>query len=251
MTPTVPADSERIRFLYRCAERRYLKALRAGHAFVDATSQTTQRLITLASFALIRAVRRDVQCFNDLLVQYPAPGKDLDNPNQIVPDNMVVLHPQPINAEHSFNTPLQPAGPFLVLEYPSKGGVWKDYEAHFEKYEKELRVPYYLVFSPGADEFTLFKLKDEKYASVAPDSAGRCAIPELELEVAILDGWVRYWFRSELLPLPGDLLQQLNAVKGDLAATQAKLETERQSRIALEAELARMREELAKAKAPK
>src|SRR4051812_4458379 len=134
MTPAALLDLERIKVLYECAERRYLKSLRAEHVFVDTTSQTTQRLITLASFSLIRAMRRDVQCFNDLLVQYPAPGKDPDKPSQIVPDNMVVIHPKPIKAGHSYNTPLQPVGPFLILDYPSKGGVWKDYEANFEKY---------------------------------------------------------------------------------------------------------------------
>ena len=34
---------------------------------------------------------------------------------------MVVVHPEPIQAVGGFNTALQPAGPFWVLEYVSKG----------------------------------------------------------------------------------------------------------------------------------
>jgi len=252
MTPTVPPnlDLERIKFLYQWAEQRYLKSLPLEH-FMESTPQATQREITLESFALIRAMRRDVHCFNELLVQYPIPGKDPDKPGQIVPDNMVVIHPRPIQAEGSYMTPLQPVGPFLVLEYVSKSSVRKDYEVSYAKYEQELKVPYYLAFYPDADELTLFKLKDGKYVAVPPDGAGRRAIPELELEVALLDGWVRYWFRGELLPLPGDLLQQLTATRDQLATTQAELNAERQSRLALEAELARLKEEMAKAKEQK
>jgi hypothetical protein len=123
----------------------------------------------------------------------------------------------------NFATLLQPAGPFLVLEYVSKHSVRKDYEISYEKYEQELRVPYYLVFYPDADELSLFHLGARGYASVHPNSAGRLAIPELDLEVALLDGWVRYWFRGELLPLPGDLLRQLNAVRTQLESARAQL----------------------------
>jgi hypothetical protein len=81
---------------------------------------------------------------------------------------------------------------------------------------------------------SLFHLMEGKYVSVAPNAAERYAIPELELEATLLDGWVRYWFRGELLPLPGDLLRQLTATRDQLAAAQA--------------EIARLREELAKVK---
>jgi hypothetical protein len=198
---------------------------------------------------------------------------------------MVVVHHEPIKALTNFATLLQPAGPFVVMEYVSKHSKRKDYEVSYEKYEKELKVPYYLAFYPDADELTLFQLRDGKYHAVHPNAAGRLAIPELELEVALLDGWMRYWFRGELLPLPGDLLRRLNATESKLTATQVKLtateqqltakageltaaqeklnaeaaakaeaerqaETERAARLAAEAELARLCEELAKAKKP-
>lgn len=247
MTPAAPLDLKRVKHLYELAEQRYLRSLPLEH-FMESTPQATQREITLESFALIRALRKDVQCFNELLVQYPIPGKDPDRPGQIVPDNMVVIHPKPIVAEGSYMTPLQPVGPFLVLEYVSKSSTRKDYEVSYAKYEQELKVAYYLAFYPDADELTLFKLKDGKYTAVPPGPSGRQPIPELELEVALLDGWVRYWFRGELLPLPGDLLQQLNAAREALAAARSELDAERQARRALEEEVARLRDGAAKAK---
>jgi septal ring factor EnvC (AmiA/AmiB activator) len=50
-------------------------------------------------------------------------------------------------------------------------------------------------------------------------------------------------------PLPGDLLQQLNATQTQLNTTQEELTSERQARKEIEAELAKLREELARAKA--
>jgi Uma2 family endonuclease len=254
MTPAAPLDLRRIEHLYELAERRYAKSLPLEH-FAESVSSARQRAITLESFDLVHVSRKDVQCFNELLVQYPVPGKDPDRPGQIVPDNMVVIHPKPIVAEGSYMTPLQPVGPFLVLEYVSKNSTRKDYEVSYAKYEQELKVPYYLAFYPDADELTLFRLKEGKYLAVPPDGAGRRAIPELELEVALLDGWVRYWFRGELLPLPGDLLQQLNATREELTATRTELtrakgelDAARLARLALEVEVARLREEAAKAK---
>jgi Uma2 family endonuclease len=210
MTPTF--DRKRMKMIYDWAADRYLRSLPLEH-FMEATAQATQRKITLESFDLIHARRPDVQCFNELLVQYPKPGADLDHPGQVVPDNMVVIHPEPIVADTNYATLLQPVGPFLVLEYVSKHSVRKDYEINYTKYEQELRVPYYLVFYPDAEELSLFHLRDGKYHAVLPNAAGRLAIPELELEAALLGGWVRFWFRGELLPLPAELLVELDAAR--------------------------------------
>jgi Uma2 family endonuclease len=269
MTETVPPglDLGRIKLLYGWAEQRYRRSLPQEH-FMEAYAQGTQRKITLESFDLIRVSRPDVQCFNELLVQFPKPGDDPEKPGQIVPDNMIVVHSQPIIVDGSYNTPLQPAHPFLVLEYVSKYNKRKDYEISYDRYQSELRVPYYLLFYPDADEMRLFHLRDGKYITVVPNAAGRCAIPELELEVALHERWVRYWFRGELLPLPGDLLRQLNEIQSQLAekleeltAAQSHLAEKKEEltaeqaarqaaerRVAEQAtELARLREELAKA----
>jgi hypothetical protein len=182
---------------------------------------------------------------------------------------MVIVYPEPIKAVGSFMTPLQPVGPLLVLEYVSKESKRKDYDDNYLKYEKELKVTYYLLFYPDADELTLFRFADGKYTTVRPNERQKYAIPELELEVALHEGWVRYWFRGELLPLPADLLQELKVIKNqllvartELDAAQTKLEvtevelgktltaldSERQVRASLEAEVARMREELSRTK---
>jgi Uma2 family endonuclease len=285
MTPMVPPNPDLVRF-YEQAEQEYLRNLPLEH-FMEAYAQGTQRQITLASFGLIRAIRPDVQCFNELLVQYPRPeGNRL---GQVVPDNMVVIHPEPIQVRGSFNLPLQPVRPFLMLEYVSKYNMRKDYEGNLLKYQDYLKVPCYLLFYPDNEELTVFRMAGDRYVSVTPNAAGRLPIPELELEAAILDGWVRYWFRGELLPLPGDLLRQLNDVRGQLIAErQARLaaeqqavaakqaqqaaekqaatekharlaaeqqaEAEKQARLAAEqraeAEIVRLRDELARAKGP-
>ncbi len=190
--------------------REYLRSLPLEH-FMEATAQATQREITLESLALVKARRPDVQVFNELLVQYRRRGQK--RLGQIVPDNMVVLHKEPIKADGSYDVPIQPAEPFWVLEYVSKSNKRKDYEENFDKYERELKVPYYLTFYPDNQELTLYHLRNRKYVTVRPNENDRYAIPELDLELALLDGWVRYWYQGKLLPLPAELQSELEAVR--------------------------------------
>lgn len=251
MTPTTNPDPELIRMLDE-AERRYLSSLSPEH-FMESTPHATQREITLESFALVRAARPDVQVFNELLVQYPR-GKR-KKLGQVVPDNFAVIHPEPIQALGNFSLQTQPTRPFLVLEYVSKHSARKDYDDNYEKYEEELKVPYYLLFYPDNEELTVFRLTNGRYAAITPNEAGRLPIPELELEVALHDGWVRFWFRGELLPLPAELLRRAQAAEQRamtaeqrLTAAERVAETEKTARLTAEAELARLREELAKAR---
>src|ERR1700722_2322865 len=110
---------------YYDAAQEYLRNLPPEH-FMEATPQATQREITLESLALVRAQRPEVQVFNELLVQYPLPRRK--RPGQVVPDNMVVIHSEPIQAEGSYDVPLQPVGPFWMLEYVSRSNRRKDYD---------------------------------------------------------------------------------------------------------------------------
>jgi Uma2 family endonuclease len=185
--------------------REYLRSLPPEH-FMEATAQATQREITVESLALVKGQRPDVQYFNELLVQYPRRGQR--RPGQVVPDNMVVLTDQPIRAGSSYNVPLEAARPFWVLEYVSKSNERKDYEDSFAKYERELKVPYYLVFYPDAGELTLYRHNRRKYVTVRPNEHGRYLIRGLDLEIGLLDGWVRYWYEGNLLPLPAELQRQ-------------------------------------------
>jgi Uma2 family endonuclease len=237
---------------YEEAARAYLRSLPLEH-FMEATAQATQRKITLESLDLLQARRPDVHVFNELLVQYSRPrGGPL---GQVVPDNLVVLSEKPIRAQSSFNVPLEPAGPFWTLEYVSPSNPRKDYDDSFRKYERELRVPYCLVFHPDAQEVTLYRHNGRRYVSVKPNEQDRLALPELDLEVALLDGWVRFWYKGRLLPLPAELQREATVAKRRAAAAkrsaaaerrradelQRHPEEERAARRAAEEELARLR----------
>jgi Uma2 family endonuclease len=237
-----------LRIEYEEAAEAYLRSLPLEH-FMEATAQGTQRKITLESLDLVHTRRPDVQIFNELLVQYPLRGgKKI---GQVVPDNMVVICDEPIDANGSYDLPLQPVGPYWMLEYVSKHNKRKDYEDNFQKYERELKVPYYLLFYPDARDLTLFELRGRKYRSVKPNENGRLAIGELDIEAALLDEWVRFWHQGELMPLPVDLQRDLDETRRQLrcmkrrAEEQTRLaEEERQARLAAERELHQLRAEL-------
>jgi Uma2 family endonuclease len=226
-----------LRYAYAKAADDYLRSLPLEH-FMESTPQAKQREITLESLALVKVRRPDVQVFNELLVQFPVRGRR--RPAQVVPDNMVVVCNDPIDAQGSYDVPLQPARPFWVFEYVSPSNRRKDYEDSFEKYER-LKVPYYLVFYPDNQELTLFHHQGEKYVSKKPNRRGRLAIPELDMEVGLLDGWVRYWFKGELLPLPADLQRDLDEARQQLAEARQRAETAEQEVARLRAEIERMR----------
>ncbi|HEY7424779.1 MAG TPA: Uma2 family endonuclease [Gemmataceae bacterium] len=226
-----------LRYAYAKAADDYLRSLPLEH-FMESTPQATQRKITLESLDLVNARRPDVQVFNELLVQFAVRGRR--RPAQVVPDNMVVICKDPIDAQGSYDVPLQPVRPFWVFEYVSPSNRRKDYEDSFEKYER-LKVPYYLVFYPDNQELTLFHYQGEKYVSKKPNRRGRWTIPELDMEVGLLDGWVRYWFKGELLPLPADLQRDLDEARRQLAEARHRAETAEQEVARLRAELEQMR----------
>jgi Uma2 family endonuclease len=203
----------------------YLRSLPLEH-FMEATAQGTQRETTLESLAILKVRRPDVQVFNELLVQYPRPRQR--RPGQVVPDNMVVIWPEPLDPDGSYDVPLQPVGPFWVLEYVSKHNKRKDYEDNLCKYERELKVPYYLVFYPDTQDLSLFHLEGRRYRAVPPNEHGRHPIPELELEVALRDGWVRFWHRGELLQLPADRERELDQIRRRLQQAEQVAEQEKQ-----------------------
>lgn len=222
-----------LRYAYAKAADDYLRSLPLEH-FIESTPQATQREITLASLALLKARRMDVHLFNELLVQFPIRGRR--RPAQVVPDNMIVVWDGSIEAVGSYDVPFQPVRPFWEFEYVSPSNKRKDYEDSFEKYER-LKVPYYLIFYPDTQDLTLFHHQGEKYVSKKPNRRGRLAIPELDVEVGLFDGWVRYWYQGELLPLPADLQRDLDETRRQLAA-------EQQGRLAAEQEVAQLRAEI-------
>jgi Uma2 family endonuclease len=226
-----------LRYAYAKAADDYLRSLPLEH-FMESTPQAKQREITLESLALVKARRPDVQVFNELLVQFPMRGRR--RPAQVVPDNMVVVWKDPIDAQGSYDVPLQPVRPFWVFEYVSPSNRRKDYEDSFEKYER-LKILYYLVFYPDTQDLTLFHHNGEKYVSKKPNRRGRLAIPELDMEVSLLDGWVRYWFKGELLPLPADLQRDLDETRRQLAEATRRAESAEQEVAQLRAEIEQLR----------
>jgi Uma2 family endonuclease len=236
MVPHLPRVLQAI--AYEEEAQAYLRSLPLEH-FMEATDQATQRTITLESLALVKARRADFHVFNELLVQYPLPGRR--KPGQVVPDNMVVLTTEPIRASTSYNVPLEPARPFWVLAYVSKGNKRKDYDKSFRKYERQLKVPYYLVFCPDEQELTLYRHNGRAYVRVKPNRQGRYAIPKLDLEVGLLDGWVRFWYVGKLLPLPADLLRALDKARQQVADEKRRADELQQRLEAAERELAELR----------
>jgi hypothetical protein len=67
----------------------------------------------------------------------------------------------------------------------------------------------YPLFYPDACALTLYHLRGRKYRSVPPNERGRHAIEQLDVEVALLDDWLRFWYKGELLPLPAHLQRDL------------------------------------------
>jgi hypothetical protein len=212
-----------LRLRYAEAAEAYLRSLPLEH-FMEAVSQATQRKITVVSMDLVRVHRPDVQTFNELLIQFPLGG--WQTIRQVVPDNFSVVHDAPIRADTSYDVPFQPVRPYLVMEYVSKSSKRKDYEDNHRIYERELKVPYYLVFYPDNQELTLFHLRGRRYVTVKPGRNGRLAIPELELEVAIHEGWMRFWFRGELLPLPAELQRELDDTRRRLVEESRRADQE-------------------------
>jgi Uma2 family endonuclease len=235
---------------YNEAAREYCESLPLEH-FMESTPSATQREITLESFAVIRVKRPDIHCFNELLVQYPV--EDIRDVARVVPDNMVVVHDGPIRAIKSFNIPFEQAKPFFILEYVSEDNRRKDYVDNMRRYESDLIVPYYLLFEPEKKQVVVFKLSTakRKYVSVRPNENDRLAIPELELEVGLVNEWVRFWFRGKLVGLPAerekaleDMARQLRAARRQVRSAEEQVRSEREARDAAEAELAKLRDEL-------
>jgi hypothetical protein len=222
------------------AAQAYLRSLPLEH-FMESVRQSHQRKVSTVSLGLIALKCPAVQVFGELLVQYPGRDRTI---RQVVPDNMVIVHSEPIVADGSYDVPHQPVGPFWVLEYVSRSNKRKDYEDNFQKYERELKVPYYLLFYPDDQELSLYRRGRTRYVSVKPNAQGRLEVPELEIEVALLDGWLRFWYRGELVPLPEDLQRELEAVRLQLASARKQLDETRQQLDTTQGHLDETRQQL-------
>jgi len=176
--------------------------------FMEATPQSTQREITLASLNGLKASLGDIGYFNELLVQ----SRHLDELEKIVPDNMIVLGDPGLHKRKSYMVEFEQCPVYVVLEYVSDDPD-KDYEKNFQRYQSIFKIPYYLIFDPDQQSLLLYRLRDGRYMPVEPDAKGRIPIQRLELEIGLLDGWVRFWFRGELIPVTAELRDQMNKMR--------------------------------------
>jgi Uma2 family endonuclease len=239
-----PLSRARERELFEESAQEYLRYLREERPehFMESTSQAQQRKIFVACFDLIMAANPQVHAYNELLVQWRR-GNGRGTIRKVVPDNMVVLSQERPDPDGSYDLPFQPARPFWVLEYVSKNSQRKDYEDSFDVYERELEVPYYLIFYPETQDLSLYRYNGRYYVSVKPNEQGRYAVREIEVELALIDGWVRFWHRRQLLPLPAELQQELDDARRQIVQLDNTVSELQNHLAALQAELDRLRQQ--------
>jgi Uma2 family endonuclease len=183
----------------------YYQTLPLDH-FMESVPHARQREIALASFALLKERRPDVQYFNELLVQYFHSGRF----QRVVPDNMLVIGGVENPQRSNYAVEQEPARPFMMLEWVSSSSEGKDYEDSFRKYEQELQTPYCVMHHPDRRDLRVFHHEDGRYVQLEPDSRGRISVPELDLELGIKEAWVRFWHKGELLELPAEQERRLD-----------------------------------------
>jgi len=223
---------------YEELARAYYETLPLEH-FMEANPQATQRMIAVNTLGLLSARRPDVQLFNELLIQYWTD----DELRRVVPDNMVRLCDQPLRTEGSYNTELEPVGPLWILEWVADSSEGKDYGDAFRKYERDLKIPYCLSYHPGKGDLRFYRHNGKRYERVEMNTAGRYPLPELDLEIGRLEGWVRFWHLGELLDLPADWQKRRDQLEAGLTAAKKDAEQEKRHR---EADAKRAEQERAK-----
>jgi Uma2 family endonuclease len=150
----------------------------------------------------------------------------------VVPDVMVVfgVEKRKRKAYLMWN---EGKGPDWVLELLSESSAEKDRETNYGIYEQHVRVPEYVWFNPDdPKELRGFRLVGDEYEETAPDAHGRLWSKVLGHYLGVHEGWLRLYDPEGKLVLTGD----------------EEAQQERAAREAAEAEVARLREELARLK---
>ena len=198
----------------------YIKRRHPEH-FWKSVAQSKQRHITDTSLDILASERSDVHVYGELLIQWRNAKGEM---RRVVPDNMVVLAERRPDASTNFAIEVQKPRPFFVLEYVSEDNKRKHYQKSYEKYETELKVPYYSILHLDEQKLLLLEYDERQggYRSVHPDRNGRHAIRELELELGLLDGWARFWWKGALLPTSTELQAEVVEALEQLEATKRK-----------------------------
>ena len=222
--------------------RAFLKKKHPAH-FWKSVAESEQRHITNTSLDMLASKRSDVHVYGELLIQWRNEKGKL---RRVVPDNMVVLAEQRPDVTTNFAIEVQKTRPFFVLEYVSETNKRKHYQKSYDKYETELNVPYYSIFHLDDPKLSLlaYDKQQGKYQSLPPNQNGRYAIRELDLEVGLLDGWERFWWKGVLLLTTTELYAKVLAARKELEEQKRKLaDIEDKARLLadLQAELERLR----------
>ena len=172
-----PTPLPLLRLQYYEAAQEYLRSLPPEH-FMEATPQATQRKITLESLDLVHARRPEVQVFNELLVQYPLAAAARSRARSC-PTTWSWSTTSRSEVEGSFDRALAAGrGPSGCWSTSPRAAGARTTTRTCEKYEKELKVPYYLLFVPESEEMILFRHNRRRYVTVKPDEHGRVAIAQ-------------------------------------------------------------------------
>ena len=196
----------------------YLAGLPLEH-FMDSTGQSVQRAVTAASFRIISSRMTKTHYFDELLVQYFAEKKL----RRVVPDGMVVVGDIEPKMRLSYSLKLEGVKPLMSMEYVSDSSEGKDYGESYDKYELELQLLYCVIYDPRNFDLQIYRHDGRQYVQMKPDSNDRYHVPELDVEIGVIEGWMRFWHRGKLVDLPEELDQQLQQQEQRIQEQQERL----------------------------
>lgn len=147
--------------------------------------------------------------------------------------------------------------PDVVIELLSAGTERRDRGDKMRIYERQMRVPFYVLFHPFDARFDVFELRDLAYQPRVADESGRVAVPPLGLELgvvwSVVEGerlpWLR-WFTPEgvMLPTPIELAhiaeRRADEAEAEAAAERDRAEQAEARAAAAEAQAAALAERL-------
>ena len=120
--------------------------------------------------------------------------------------------------------------PDVIVEIVSDSTEHVDRGEKMDIYSQIFRTPEYFIFDPRDGRLDAFRIVDGRYQPIAKDADGRCASRRLGLAFGVVDRELRFFTTD------GELIEKPEEVA----------ETERRRADAAEAEVARLRDELAR-----
>jgi Uma2 family endonuclease len=207
----------------------------------------TQGIFLVVALRLYFAARRDAFVGGNLFVYY----REGEPKKCFSPDVMVAfgVRPRPIEERGSFRMWEEGVPPAVIIELTSGTTRKQDVERKPTLY-RALGVREYYLFDP-LGEFLTPRLQGfylnpqgayEHRAGDALDS------PALGLRLVLHEGWLRLWnpATGAFLPTPSESEAARLIAEADRLTAEAALDQERAARLAAEAEVARLRAELAR-----